>query len=106
MHNGVYLSIYPISSVQSLSHVQLFATSWAAAHQASLSIINSWSLHKLMSNESVMLSKHIILCCPLCLLAQSFPVSGAFQINQFSTSGGQSIGVSASALVLPTNIQD
>ena len=65
MHNGVYLSIYPISSVQSLSHVQLFATSWAAAHQASLSITNSRSFLKLMSIESVMPSSHLILCNPL-----------------------------------------
>ena len=52
-------------SVQSLSHVQLFATSWTAACQASLSITNSWSLVKLMSIESVMPSNHLILCRPL-----------------------------------------
>ena len=50
------------SSVQSLSLVQLFATLWTAAHQASLSITNSWSLLKLMSIESVMPSNHLILC--------------------------------------------
>ena len=55
-------------SVQSLSHVRLFATPWTAAHQASLSITNSWSLLKLMSIESVMPSSHLILCCPLLLL--------------------------------------
>ena len=55
-------------SVQSLSHVQLFETPWTAAHQASLSITNSWSLHKLMSTESVMPSNHLILCRPLLLL--------------------------------------
>ena len=59
-------------SVQSLSHVQLFATSWTAACQASLSITNSWSLVKLMSIESVMPSNHLILCCPL-LLPSIFP---------------------------------
>ena len=53
------------SSVQSLSHVRLFATPWITAHQASLSITNSRSLLKLMSIESVMPSKHLILCCPL-----------------------------------------
>ena len=53
------------SSVQSLSHVQLFATPWTAACQASLSITNSWSLPKLISIESVMPSNHLILCCPL-----------------------------------------
>ena len=55
-------------SVQSLSHVRLFATPWTAAHQASLSITNSRSLPKLMSIESVMPSNHLILCCPLLLL--------------------------------------
>ena len=50
------------SSVQSLSHVQLFATPLTAAHQASLSITNSWSLFKLMSIELVMPSNHLILC--------------------------------------------
>ena len=49
-------------SVQSLSHVQLFATPWPAACQASLSITNSWSLLKLMSLESVMPSNHLMLC--------------------------------------------
>ena len=56
------------SSVQSLSHVWLSATSWISALQASLSITNSWSLLKLMSIESVMPSSHLILCCPLLLL--------------------------------------
>ena len=60
------------SSVQSLSRVLLFATPWTAAHQASLSITNSWSLLKLMSIESVMPSNHLILCCPL-LLPSIFP---------------------------------
>ena len=60
------------SSVQSLSHVQLSATPWTAAHQDSLSITNSWSLLKLMSTESVMPSNHLILCCPL-LLPSIFP---------------------------------
>ena len=55
-------------SVQSLSHVRLFATPWIAAHQASLSITNSQSSLKLMSMESVMPSSHLILCRPLFLL--------------------------------------
>ena len=59
---------FQFSSVQSLSHVQFFATPWIAARQASLSITNSWSLPKLMSIESVMPSSHLILCCPLLLL--------------------------------------
>ena len=60
------------SSVQSLSHVWLFATPWTAARQASLSITSSWSLPKLMSIESVMSSSHLILCRPL-LLPSIFP---------------------------------
>ena len=61
------------SSVQSLSHVRLFATPWTTAHQASLSITNTWSLLKLMSIESVMPSNHLILCRPLLLLSSVFP---------------------------------
>ena len=56
------------SSVQSLSHVQLFVTPWTAAHQTSLSITNSWSLLKLLSIESVLPSNHLILCHPILLL--------------------------------------
>ena len=62
-----------ISSVQSLSCVQLFATPWIVAHHASLSITNSWSFLKPMSIESVMPSSHLILCCPLLLLPSIFP---------------------------------
>ena len=61
------------SSVQSLSRVQLFATPWTAAHQASLSITSSQSLVKLMSIESVMSFYHLILCCPLLLPPSIFP---------------------------------
>ena len=61
-----------ISSVQSLSRVQLFVTPWTVAFQASLSITNSWGLLKLMSIESVMPSNHLILCHPL-LLPSVFP---------------------------------
>ena len=66
--------------VQSLSCVQLFATPWTAACQASLSITNSWSLPKLMSIETVMPSNHLILCRPLLLLPSVFP-----SIRVFST---------------------
>ena len=62
-----------VSSVQSLSHVWLFVTSWSAARQASLSFTNSWSLLKLMSIESVMPSNHLILCHPLLLQPSIFP---------------------------------
>ena len=65
-------------SVQLFSHVRLFATPWTAAHQASLSITNSHSLSKLMSIESVMPSKHLILCRPLPLLPSIFPSIGVF----------------------------
>ena len=65
--NIVYYSVH-FSSVQSLSHVRLFATPWIAASQASLSITNSRSSLRLMSIESVMPSSHLILCCPLFLL--------------------------------------
>ena len=61
------------SSVQSLSRVQLFATAWTAARQASLSITNSRSLPKPMSIKSVMPSNYIILRCPLLLLPSTFP---------------------------------
>ena len=61
------------SSIQSLSRVQLFATPWIAAQQASLSITKSRSLLKLMSTKSVMPSNHLILCCPLLLLPSIFP---------------------------------
>ena len=66
------LNVYN-SSVQSLSHVRLFATPWTAARQASLSITNSRSLRKLMSIQSVMPSNHLILCWPLLLPPSVFP---------------------------------
>ena len=64
---------FNFSSVQLLICVLLFVTPWTAACQVSLSITNSWSLLKLMSIESVMLSKHLILCHPLLLLPSIFP---------------------------------
>ena len=67
-----------ISSVQSLSRVQLFVTPWTAARQFSLSITNSWSSLRLMSIESVMPSKHLILCCPLLFPPSIFPSIKAF----------------------------
>ena len=93
-------------SVQSFSHVLLFVTPWTAACQASLSITNSQAYsnscpssrwcHPTISPSVVPFSSHL----------QSFPASGSFPRSQFFTSGGQNIGVSASASVLPTNIQD
>ena len=66
--------------VHSLSHVQLFATPWAAAHQAHLSFTVSQSLHKLMAIRLVMPSNHLILCCPL-LLPTIFPSIKVFSIE-------------------------
>ena len=62
-----------MTSVQSLSRVQLFETPWTVAHQASLPITNSWSLLKLMSIKSVMPSNLLIICHPLLLLPSIFP---------------------------------
>ena len=95
-----------ISSVQLLSHVWLFATTWIATHQASLSIANSWSLCKLspLSRWCHPTISSSVISFSSCL--QSFPASWSFQMSQLFTLGGQSIGVSASASVLPMNIQD
>ena len=71
--DGVFLKLMISVVVQSLSHVQLFATPWTAAHQAFLSITNSWSSLKLMSIKLVMPSNHLNLCRPLLLLPSTFP---------------------------------
>ena len=94
-----------ISSVQSLSHVQLFATLWTAAHQLpcpsptpgaySNSCPSSWWCHPTISSSVYPFSS--------CL--KSFPASGSFPVSQFFTSRGQGIGASISASVLPLNIQ-
>ena len=75
-------------------------TPWTAGRQAFLSITNSRGLLKLMSSELVMPSNHLILCCPLLFLPRSFLASGSFLRSQFFASGGQSIGISASASIL------
>ena len=89
------------SSVQLLSHVRLFATPWTAACQASLSITNSQSLLKIISNQwcHPTISSSVI---PYSSCLQSFLASGSFPRSQFFASGGQSIGAS----VLPMNILD
>ena len=94
------------SVIQSLSRIWLFVIPWTAAHQASLSFTISWSLLKLMSIESVMPSNHLILCHPLLLLPSIFPSIRVFSNESALTSGGQSIGASASTSVIPMNIQD
>ena len=71
--NVYIMHLTQFSSVHALSCVQLFVTPWTAAHQASLSITNHWSLLKLMSIESVMPSNHLILCHPLLLPPAIFP---------------------------------
>ena len=88
---------------QSLSHIQLLVTQWAAVRQAPPPFTISLSSLKLTSIESGMPPNHLTLCHPLVLLPQSSPESGTFPTSQFFSSGGQSIGVSAS--VFPTNIQ-
>ena len=111
-HNLIYWVSGELSSVQSLSRIWLFVTPWTVAHQASMSITNSWSLLKLMSIELLMPSNHLILCCPLFLLPSIFlsisvwDQEGQEPRSQLLASSGQSIRVSASALVLPMNIQD
>ena len=81
------LVVFPqFSSVQSISRVQLFATPWTAARQASFSITNSRSLLRLKSIELVMPTKHLILCHPLLLLSSVFP-----SIRVFSNESGPRI---------------
>ena len=89
-----FLIHYSVSSVQSLSCVQLFATPRTAAHQASLSITNFWNLPKLMSMSwwcHPTISSSVV---PFSSCLQSFPASGSFQMSQLFASGGQRIGVS------------
>ena len=93
-------------SVQSLSRVRWFATPWTSARQASLSITNSRSLLRFMAIALVMPSNHLTLFIPFSSCLQSLPASGSFPKSRFFASGGQTIGVSASASVLPMNIQD
>ena len=96
---------HDIVSVQSLSRVQLFATPWTAARQASLShhrlpeIVQS---HGHRVGDAIQPSRPVF---PFSCF-QSYPATGSFPVSQFFTSGGQSIGVSTSASVLPMNILD
>ena len=103
---GLIYWLVQFSSVQSLSCVQLFVTSWTAAHQVSLSIttpglysnscpLSRWC-HPTISSSDVPFSSRL----------QSFPASGSFPMSQFFASGGQIIGAWASASVFPMNIQD
>ena len=94
------------SSVQSFSHVRLFATPWTSARQASLFITNSQSLLKFMSTEQVMPSNYLILYLPLILLPVIFPNIRVFSNESVLHIKWPNTGVSASASVLPMNIQD
>ena len=86
------------------SQSYLFATPWTATFQASLSFTISWSWCRFMFTEVVILSISSS-AAPLSFCLQSFPSSGSFPMSRLFTSGGQSIGASASASVLPVNIQ-
>ena len=91
--------------VQLLSCVRFFAIPWTIAHQAFLSFTNSQSLLKLRSIEPTMPSNHLILCHSLLLLPSICPSIRVFFKSLLFASGGQSIGNSVSASVLPMNIQ-
>ena len=95
---------FPVVVFQSLSHVWFFETPWTAAWKASLSFTISWSFLKLMSIELVMPSNHSSSVIPFSSCLQSIPVSGSFLMSWLFPLGGQSIGASALASVLPMNI--
>ena len=106
MENKHVIARKEFSSIQSLICVQLFATPWTAAPQASLSITNSWSLPKLMSIELVMPSNHLILCRPLLLLPSIFPIIRVFSNESALRIRWPKYWSLASASVLPMNTQD
>ena len=99
------LSSVQFSSVQSLSHVWLFATPWVAARQASLSITNSQSSLRLTSIESVMPSSHLILSHPLILLPPILPSIRVFSKESTLRMRWPKTGVSALASFLPKKSQ-
>ena len=121
-HSLPFLRNFPgllrLSLVFSLSHQTFFGCGsvpqscpalchpMAAAHQASLSFTVSRIRLKPMSIKSVTPSNHLILCRPLLLHLQFFPAPGSFQMSQLFALGGQTVEVTASASVLPMNIQD
>ena len=101
-----HFSAFQFSSFQSLSRVQLFATPWIAARQASLSITNSQSSLKLMSIESVMPSSHLILCRPLLLLPRIWPAIRVFSNESTLCMRWPKYWSFSLASVLPMNTQD
>ena len=101
--NGIFVSMFTHDDIiHLLSLPWLFVTPWTAACQASLSFTVSWSFCKLMSIESMTLSNHTILCCPLFLLPSIFPSIRVFPMSQLFALGGQSTGASSS--VIPMSI--
>ena len=100
-----FMYCWSLSSVQSLSHVRLFATPWIAARQASLSITNSHSLPKLISIELVMTSNHLILCRPLLLLPSIPPSIRVFSNESTLRMKWPKYWSSALASFLPKNTQ-
>ena len=94
------------SSVLSLSCVQLFATPWTAAYQASMSNTNSWSLLKLMFIELVMTSNHFILCHPLLILPSVFPSIRVFSNVSLLCIRWPTYWSFSFSVILPINIQD
>jgi len=98
--------MFTITVVVQSPSVRLFVTQWTAAHQAPLSFTISRSLLRCMFIESVMLCNCLSSAARFSFCPQSFPASGCFPLNQLFASGGQSSGASASASVLPMNIQD
>ena len=103
VRNFLYL-LYTFSSVQSLSRVRLFVTPWTAARQASPSLFpRVCSNSRPLSRWCYLTTSSSATSFSFCL--QSFPASGSFPVSHLFTSGGQIIGASASALVLPMNIQ-
>ena len=113
----VHLNPLPIQGIPWKDIVAIFqflsmsdsVTPCIAVCQASLSFTISQSLFKFVSIESVMLTNHLIQCHPLLLLLfspASFPASGSFPVSRLFTAGGQNIGSSALASILPVNIQD
>ena len=101
----VFLPSVQFSSVQSLSHVRLFATPWIAACQAPLSITNSWNSLRLTFINSVMPSSHLSSVVPFSSCLQSLPASESFPMNQLFSWDGQSTRVSALASFLPKKPQ-
>ena len=100
---NIYTMLVGTSYFCLVTNSGLTATPWTTACQASLSFTISQSLFKLMSTESVMISNHLILCCPLLLLPSIFPSITNFSMSWLFPSSGQIIGASAS--VIPMNIQ-